>query len=125
MFLHIRFTTSAPPLCSLCPLWSILLFEVAAELESHGGEEFVLEFGIASGAKAFVEGGCEHWDGNGFVDGGFDGPTPFAGVADAAGEVFEVGILDEGIGGEVEKPAATTLPRRHTSDMSVRLRSYW
>lgn len=44
LFLHIRISPSSPPPCSLCPRWLILLFEVAAELESHGGEQFVLEF---------------------------------------------------------------------------------
>ena len=86
---------------------------MAAELESHSGEELVLEVGVATGAEAFVEGGGEDWDGDAFVDGGFDGPTPLAGVADAAGEVGEGGVFDEGVCGEVEEPAgydAATTP---------------
>ena len=72
-----------------------------------------MEVGISTGAEAFVEGGGEDWDGDTFVDGGFDGPASLAGVADAAGEVGEGGVFDEGICGEVEEPAcydAATAP---------------
>ncbi len=64
----------------------LLLFLVATELVTEGGEEFVAEVGFAAGAEAIEEGGAEDGGGNGFVDGGFDGPAAFAGVGDAAGE---------------------------------------
>ena len=81
-----------------------LLFEVSAEAESHGGEEFVLEVGLAAGAEALVEGRGENGHGNGFVDGGFDGPAAFAGIGDAAFEFGEGRVFHERGGGEVEQP---------------------
>ena len=82
----------------------LFLFLVAAELVAEGGEELVAEVGFAARAEAVVEGGAEHGGGDGFVDGGVDGPAAFAGVGDAAGEVAEVGAFEQGGGGEVEQP---------------------
>jgi hypothetical protein len=59
---------------------ALFLFLVAAELVAEGGEELVAEVGFAARAEAIEEGSAKDGGGNGFVDGGLDGPTAFAGV---------------------------------------------
>src|SRR5580704_10661308 len=52
--------------------------EVAAELESHGGQKFIREIGFTSRAEALVKRGGKNVSRHSFINGGFDGPAPFA-----------------------------------------------
>src|SRR5215469_5951849 len=80
------------------------LLEVAAELEPHRREHLVLVVGLAARGEALVEGGGEDGNGHRLVDGGLDRPSSFAGVGHVAGELLQVGILDEGRGRQVQEP---------------------
>src|SRR6516165_4127174 len=70
-----------------------LLFEVAAKLEAHGGEQLCGEIVFAAGSESLVERSAEHWGRGGGLDGRQDGPAAFAGVGDAAGVAFEGGLF--------------------------------
>src|ERR1700735_2414503 len=78
--------------------------QVAAEFEAHGGEKFVGEVSLAAGAEALVERGSENVGGDGFVDGGFDGPSAFAGIGDFALELRQIRIFDQRGGSEIQEP---------------------
>ena len=100
-------------------------FEVATELVAHRREQFVGEFGLAAGAEPFVKRRRQDMGRHGFIDGGLDGPAPFAGIRDPAAEVCQGGSLSKAIACRSSSHEATTLPRRHNSAMSRRLKSYW
>src|SRR4051794_5074959 len=74
---------------------SLCLLLVAAELEAHRGQELVGELGLAARLEAAEQGGAQHGSGNRFVDRGLQRPATFAGVADPAGESFEVRALEQ------------------------------
>src|SRR5882724_1950163 len=89
------------------------LFEVTAELETHGGKNFCGEVVFTARSEALVERSGEHGRRSGGLDGGQDGPAAFAGVGDAAGKTLERRLIEKGDGGEVEQPGgdnAATAP---------------
>ena len=102
------------------------LLDVPAELEAHRREQLVLEVGLAARAEALVERGRQHRRRHGLVDRGLDRPAPFAGVGDAAGELRRApDPRSASAAVRSSSHDAITLPRRQTSAMSARLRSYW
>ena len=52
------------------------LFQMAAELEAHGREQFVLEIRFTARTEALVKGGGQHGYWNTFVDCRLDRPSP-------------------------------------------------
>src|SRR4249919_2370709 len=82
---------------------------MAAELVTHRREQFVGEFRLAAGAEAFVERGRQHMGRHGFIDGGLDGPAPFAGIRDPAAEVCQGWVFDKAIACKSSSHEATTL----------------
>src|SRR5271165_5129162 len=86
---------------------------MAAELEAHGGQNFIGEVGLSARSEALVERLGEDGSWRAGFDGGQDGPAAFAGVGNFAAEFFERGGIEQGDGGEVEQPGghhATAAP---------------
>src|SRR5262249_12615029 len=77
------------------PLSLLGFLDVAAELVAHGRKQPVRKVRISARAEALVERRRQHVSRHTLVDGGLDGPAPFAGVRDAAGEAGEVRILHQ------------------------------
>src|SRR5436853_4403797 len=72
--------------------------------------------------RSLVEGGAEHVGGDGFINGGLDGPAAFAGIGDLAGELRQGRVVEQGGGGQVEQPrgddaAAPPRSEEHTSEL--------
>jgi hypothetical protein len=55
-------------------------FQMPTELEPHGRQQLVLEIRVTARTESFVQGRCEHWHWNAFVDGGLNGPSTLARV---------------------------------------------
>ena len=66
-----------------------MLFDVAAELLAHGGEHLFGKGVILAGTEADVKRGGQNVGGNGFFDGGLNGPAAFAGILHETGVAFE------------------------------------
>src|SRR5271154_7419721 len=77
---------------------------MSAECEAHGAEHFVGVGIFSAGTEARIHRCAEDGNGYAFIDGGVEGPASFAGVRDLAGELLELGIGEQGLRGEVEKP---------------------
>src|SRR5271155_4544316 len=90
----------------------LLFFQMAAELEAHGGQNLGSEVGLAARRKARVERFGEHRSGRTGFDARENRPATFAGVRNFTAEFIELGRVQERDGGEVEQPgsddAATT-----------------
>ena len=99
--------------------------EMPAELVAHGRQQLVAEVRLAARAEALVQRGGENGRRHRLVDRGLDRPPPLAGIRHAPLEALERRVLDERRGRRSSSHEATTLPRRHTSAMSGRLKSYW
>src|SRR2546425_725146 len=78
------------------------LFEVTAELITHGREQLVGEVRLAARAEALVQGGGEDVGRHRLVDGRPDRPPPLAGIGHAPLEALERRILDERGSGQVD-----------------------
>ena len=67
----------------------------------------------------------QHVGRHAFVDGGLDRPAPFARIGDSARELFQVRILDERRGGQVQQPrrdhAAAPPNLAHVAQIEVEL----
>src|SRR5271165_6572869 len=79
---------------------------MAAELEAHGGQNFVGEVGFSARSEALVERLGEDGSWRAGFDGGQDGPAAFAGIGNFAAEFFEGGGIEQGDGGEIEQPGS-------------------
>src|SRR6266481_1289077 len=82
------------------------LFDVPAELETHGGENFSGKVVFAARNEALVQRCSENRSRRRGFDGGEHGPAAFAGIGDAAGEAFELRLFEKRDGGEVEEPGS-------------------
>src|SRR5580658_4402316 len=80
------------------------LFEVAAELKAHGGEQLVGEIRFTARGEPLVQSRGENRRRHSLVNRRLDGPASFAGIGDAAGELRKSGILDKRDRGKVEQP---------------------
>ena len=60
---------------------------MAAELEAHRREQFVLEIRFTARTESLVKGGGQHGYWNTFVDRSLDGPSSLTGVRDAPAEL--------------------------------------
>src|SRR6266436_7951078 len=69
------------------------LFDVPAELETHGGENFSGKVVFAARNEALVQRCSENRSRRRGFDGGEHGPAAFAGIGDAAGEAFELRLF--------------------------------
>ena len=102
------------------------LLVVTAELESHRRKQLVLEVGLAARGEPLVKGRAEDWRRHAFIDGRLDGPSTFARIGYSASELL---IVPDRLTSETavksSNQEAITLPRRHTSAMSRKLKSYW
>ena len=101
------------------------LLQVPAEPVAHGGEQPVLIIRFAARGEALVERGGKNRYRHGLVDGGLDGPPALAGIRYAPGELGQTGSFTKAAAVRSSSHDAITLPRRHTSAMSRRLKSYW
>src|SRR5271163_4778151 len=91
----------------------LFFFQMAAELEAHGGQNFVGEVRFTARGEPLVERFGEDWSRRAGFDGGENGPAAFARVGDVAAEFFEFGGIEEGDGGQVQEPGgyyATAAP---------------
>src|SRR5664280_1805853 len=103
---------------------SLLLFDVTAKLESHGGEQLVSEVFLASRCEPLVKRGAQDRSRS---------PSSMAGVivqrpspeSDTRPENLErSGCPNNAMAVRSSSHDATTLPRRQTSATSPRLKSY-
>ena len=110
---------------SFWPLLCGRFLHVSAELEAHGRQQFVLEIRRTARGKALEEcrGEDRHWDR--LVDGGLDRPAPFPESETRPAKPASAASLARAAAVRSSSHEAITLPRRHTSAMSRKLRSYW
>ena len=87
--------------CLALAAWQL---DVAAELEAHGGKEFVLVGRLSARTEPRIQRRGKNRGGHAFVDGGVDGPAAFAGIGDSPGKLGEIGIVDERVCGQIEEP---------------------
>src|SRR5262252_3444634 len=80
------------------------LFQVSAELVTHGREQFVGEIRLAARAKTLIQSRRQDMRWHGFVNGGLDCPAPLARVRHPSGELRESRIRDEGGRREIQQP---------------------
>src|SRR5208283_3644258 len=86
------------------PLLGGGFFPVSAKLESHGGQQSVLEIRLAARREALIEGRGKDGHGYRLVDGGLDCPPPLARVREPARESRELLICGQGGRRQVEQP---------------------
>ncbi len=103
-----------------------LLLHVAAEAEAHGGEHLVLEEVLAARGEALEERGGEHVRGHALVVGGRPPSSalrrsrrPCRRTSSRPGSAARACAVRS------SSQEVTTLPRRQSSVMSARLKSYW
>src|SRR5277367_306541 len=80
------------------------LFKVAAKLETHGREKFACEIRFAARREPLVKSVGQNGAWRAGLDARYDRPAPFAGIGDAAGVALQRGLLQQGDGGQIEKP---------------------
>ena len=97
-----------------------------AELEAHRREQLVLEIGLAARAEALVERGGEHSAGTPSSIAALIVQRPSPESETRPAKLREVRVARaSAMAVRSSSHDATTLPRRQTSAMSARLRSYW
>ena len=101
------------------------LLYMAAELVAHGGEHLVGEVGLAARAETIVQGGTDDRRRGRLIDGRHDRPAALPGIRDPAAELGQVGLSSSDAAVRSNSHEAITLPRRQTSAMSARFKSYW
>src|SRR5690349_4448353 len=77
---------------------------MAAELGAKRRQQLFSEGVVAARSESREQRGRQHVGGNVFGDGGRDRPASFAGVADGPFEPFELRILAQGDGRQIEEP---------------------
>src|SRR5262245_25183118 len=77
---------------------------VPAELETHGGQQPVLEVRLAARCKSFVKRCAEYRHRYGLIDRSLDRPPSFARVRHPAREFAQRRIFDQCRCGQVEQP---------------------
>src|ERR1700761_1628616 len=87
------------------PRWSFRFWlDVAAEAEAHGRQHLLAKgMGLAR-AEPSEERCREHVGGDGFLDGGVNGPATFTGIFDVTRKRFELFVLGQCVGGEIKQP---------------------
>jgi hypothetical protein len=70
----------------------LLLLDVTAELESHGGEQLVSEVFFASRCELLLKRGAQDRSGSPFVDGGGHSPAALPRVGHSTRELGEIGL---------------------------------
>src|SRR5579864_2807746 len=89
-----------------CRLWfgvdGLAALDVPAEAGAHGREHLFSEGVLLPRAESGVECRGEHVRRDRFLDRGLDGPATLAGILDEAGEIFQLRILRQRGGAEIE-----------------------
>ena len=102
------------------------LLDMPAELVAHRREQLVGEIRFAARAEPLVQRRGQHMGRHALIDRGLDGPAAFAGIGHPAREMRRgPGSCIKAAAERSSSQDATTLPRRQTSAMSGRFRSYW
>ena len=94
-----------------------------AELITHRREQLVGKVRLAAGTESFIERCTQHVSRHGLVDSSFDRPAPSPESETRPSNFLRVGSWIRAAAVKSSSQEAITLPRRHTSAMSGRLRS--
>src|SRR6266851_4909594 len=113
-----------PSICHDVPSYSGgIFFQVTTKLKAHSGHQPIGIISLTTRTEPFKERRTEDGDGNGLVDGGGDGPAPFAGIRYSTLEVGQVRTREERVGSEIQQPrpndAATTPQLCHIGEVEI------
>ena len=81
-----------------------LSLDVPAKPEPHGRKHLLGKPMFLARAKAHVQRRRQHVRRHRFLDRRFDGPAALAGIRDMAGEIRQISVLRQRLGGQVEQP---------------------